>query len=151
MRRKTGVKPLVALALGGCAWVGVILAQGALANLGVNEATATRVVERWLDSGYLNVSAAAKSFKAAVPTGRVALVKGAMGWATTLIARRLQEFLDVSKDVDFEAKLVPAGSKMRFADPQYEEELPEWKLYDRSGRDAVAAAREVAQVWLKAL
>jgi len=269
MRRQTGVKVLVSLALAACAWAGVILAQSALANLGVNEATAARVVEDWLDSGYLNVSAVAKSFKAAVPTGRVTLVKGALGWAKTytesaafkaeyekrrqadtptppkfdgtvddelarqraerqksveemkkglaqltpemrksieatlkeveaankkadtdpkmvamfrqmveserageleayqkrleaheqryppnpktLIARRLQGFLDVSKDVDFDAKLVPAGSKMRFADPRYEEKPPEWKLYYRSGRDVVAAAREVAQAWLKAL
>jgi hypothetical protein len=69
----------------------------------------------------------------------------------TVIARRLQEFLDVSKDVDFDAKLVPAGSKMRFADPRYEEKPPEWKLYYRAGRDVVAAAREAAQAWLKAL
>ena len=69
----------------------------------------------------------------------------------TLIARRLQEFLDLSKDVDFDAKLVPAGSKMRFAGPRYEEKSPEWKLYDRAGRDVVASAREVAQAWLKAL
>jgi hypothetical protein len=263
------MKVLVSLGLAACAWAGVILAQSALANLGVNEATATRVVEDWLDSGYLNVSAVAKSFKAAVPAGRVTLVKDAMGWAKTytesaafkaeyekrrqadtptppkfdgtvddelarqraerqksveemrkglaqmtpemrksleaaikeieasnqkidtdpkmvamfrqmvelqrageqeahqkrleahekrfppnpktLIARRLQEFLDLSKDVDFDAKLVPAGSKMRFADPRYEEKSPEWKLYYRAGRDAVAAAREVAQAWLKAL
>jgi len=269
MRRQTGVKVLVSLALAACAWAGVILAQSALANLGVNEATATRVVEDWLDNGSLNVSAVAKSFKAAVPTGRVTLVKGAMGWAKTytesaafkaeyekrrqadtptppkfdgtvddelarqraerqknveemkkglaqltpemrksmeaaikeieasnqkmgtdpkmvaltrqmvelqradeqkayqkrleaherrfppnpktVIARRLQEFLDVSKDVDFDAKLVPAESKMRFADPRYEEKSSEWKLCYRAGRDVVAAAREVAQAWLKSL
>jgi hypothetical protein len=269
MRRQTGVKVLVSLALAACAWAGVILAQSALANLGVNEPTAAQMVEGWLDTGYLDVSAVAKSFKAAVPTGRVALVKGAMGWAKTytesaafkaeyekrrqadmpappkfdgtvdnelarqraerqknveemkkglaqltpemrksmeaaikeieasnqktdtdpkkvamsrqmvelqragdqeayqkrleahekrfppnpktVIARRLQEFLDVSKDVDFDAKLVPAGSKMRFADPRYEEKPSEWKLYYRAGRDVVAAAREAAQAWLKAL
>ena len=39
----------------------------------------------------------------------------------TVIARRLQEFLDLTEDVDFDAKLVPAGSKMRFADPRYQE------------------------------
>jgi hypothetical protein len=68
-----------------------------------------------------------------------------------LVARRLQEFLDVSKDVDFDAKLVPAGKLMRFADPRYEEKPPTWKLCFRSGREAVAAAREAAQGWLKAV
>jgi len=69
----------------------------------------------------------------------------------TLIARRLQEFLDLSKDVDFDAKLVPAQSTMRFADPGYEEKPPTWKLCFRTGREGVAAAREAAQAWLKAL
>ena len=69
----------------------------------------------------------------------------------SLVARRLQEFLDISKDVDFDAKLVPAGKLMRFADPRYEEKPPTWKLCFRSGREAVAAAREAAQAWLKAI
>jgi len=69
----------------------------------------------------------------------------------TLVARRLLEFLDISADVDFEAKLVPAGKLMRFADPRYEEKPPTWKLCFRSGRDAVAAAREAAQGWLKTI
>ena len=65
-----------------------------------------------------------------------------------LIARRLQEFLDLSKDIDFGAKLVPAGSKQRFADPRHEEKSDQWKLCYRVGREAVAAAREAAQAWL---
>jgi hypothetical protein len=69
----------------------------------------------------------------------------------SLVARRLQEFLDISADVDFDAKLVPAGKLMRFADPRYEEKPPTWKLCFRSGREAVAAAREAAHAWLKAI
>ncbi len=65
-----------------------------------------------------------------------------------LIARRLQEFLDLSKDVDFGAKLVPAGAKQRFADTRYEEKPDQWKLCYRAGREAVTAAREAAQGWL---
>ncbi len=65
-----------------------------------------------------------------------------------LIARRLQEFLEVSKDVDFGAKLVPSGSKQKFADARYESKSNEWKLCYRAGREAVAAAREAAQAWL---
>jgi hypothetical protein len=68
-----------------------------------------------------------------------------------LVARRLQEFLDISKDVDFDAKLVPSGRLMRFADPRYEEKPPIWKLCYRAGREASAAAREAAQEWLKAI
>jgi hypothetical protein len=40
---------------------------------------------------------------------------------------------------------------MKFADPRYEEKPPTWKLCFRSGREAVAAAREAAQGWLKAI
>jgi hypothetical protein len=68
-----------------------------------------------------------------------------------LIARRLQEFLDVSKDVDFGAKLVPAGSKRRFADARYEEKPDQWKLCYRAGLETVTAAREAAQAWLGSL
>lgn len=68
-----------------------------------------------------------------------------------LIARRLQEFLTTSADVDFNAKLVPAGSKQRFADPKLEEKSAEWKLCYRAGKEPVAAAREAAQAWLAAL
>jgi hypothetical protein len=68
-----------------------------------------------------------------------------------LVARRLKEFLDITRDLDFDAKLVPAGTKMRFAEPRYEEKPPTWKLCFRMGREAATAAREAAQAWLKAI
>lgn len=68
-----------------------------------------------------------------------------------LIARRLRQFLDVSADVDFNAKLERRGDKMKFVESRYEEKPAEWKMCYRAGRDAVAAARAVAQAWLKEL
>jgi flagellar biosynthesis GTPase FlhF len=69
-----------------------------------------------------------------------------------LVASRLREFLELSKSVDFDAKLVPAGSgKMKFADPQYERMPERWKLCYRAGRDAVQAARAFATDWLRQL
>ena len=65
-----------------------------------------------------------------------------------LVARRLQEFLDLSKDVDFGARLVPAGGRQRFADPRCEDKADQWKLCYRAGREAVTAARAAAQAWL---
>lgn len=65
-----------------------------------------------------------------------------------LVARRLQEFLELSKEVDFGAKLVPAGTKQRFAEARYEDKADQWKLCYRAGREAVTAAREAAQAWL---
>lgn len=69
-----------------------------------------------------------------------------------LIAARLRQFLDVSKDLDFNAKLVPAGGgQMRFADPRYESKPDQWKLCYRAGKDATEAARAFATDWLRQL
>ncbi len=66
-----------------------------------------------------------------------------------LIARRLQQFLEASKDVDYSAKLLPAGGgKMGFADPKYESKPGTWKICYRAGKESVEAARAFAQSWL---
>ena len=69
-----------------------------------------------------------------------------------LIATRLRQFLDVSKDVAFDAKLVPAGGgRMKFADARFEDKSEQWKLCYRAGKDATQAARTFATDWLKQL
>jgi hypothetical protein len=69
-----------------------------------------------------------------------------------LIANRLRQFLDVSKDIAFDAKLVPGGSgMMRFADPQLENKSAHWKMCYRAGRAPIEAARAFATEWLKQL
>jgi len=69
-----------------------------------------------------------------------------------LVAARLRQFLEVSKDVDFGAALVSGpDKKQRFANPAYESKPAEWKLCFRAGKDATSAAREAAQAWLAAL
>ena len=69
-----------------------------------------------------------------------------------LIAKRLHEFLELSKDIRFDAKLVPAGGgAMRFADPQYESKSDQWKVCFRAGKESVDAARAFAQEWLNQL
>jgi hypothetical protein len=68
-----------------------------------------------------------------------------------LIQRRLQSFLDVCGDVDFEAELVERYDRMRFVETSYEGKPWEWKLCYRAGEDSVEAAREVARLWLEAL
>jgi hypothetical protein len=66
-----------------------------------------------------------------------------------LIAARLGQFLEVSKDVNFDAKLVSNGyGKMKFADPRLEAKSYEWKLCYRAGKEPVQAARAFAQEWL---
>lgn len=69
-----------------------------------------------------------------------------------IIAGWLEEFLTVSGDVDFGAKLVPGNSgKMKFANPDYESKPSEWKMCFRAGREAVQATRAFAQAWLAEL
>jgi hypothetical protein len=65
-----------------------------------------------------------------------------------MIAGRLREFLDLTADIPFDAKLVTAGERKTFADPKLEEKPAEWKLCFRAGKPAVDAARAFAQTWL---
>lgn len=67
------------------------------------------------------------------------------------VKRRLTEFLDLTKDIDFGAKLVKSGSKMVFADPVLEAKSGEWKRCFRCGRETIGAARQYAQQWLSSL
>lgn len=64
--------------------------------------------------------------------------------ANVTLKKRLTLFLELSKDVDFDARL----EGRRFADATYEAKPGEWKMCYRAGREATAAAREVATAWL---
>lgn len=68
-----------------------------------------------------------------------------------LIASRLREFLALSADVNYDARLVKQGSLLRFEDPALEAKPAEWKLCFRAGREATEAARAFATDWLKSL
>ena len=70
-----------------------------------------------------------------------------------LVASRLKNFLDETKDVAFEATLVDAGpdgrpKKKVFADAALEAKSAQWKLCFRAGKPATDAARAFAQKWL---
>jgi hypothetical protein len=66
-----------------------------------------------------------------------------------LIAARLHHFLEVSRDIPFNARLAPdKQGRMKFADPQYEARPDQWKLCFRAGREPVEAARAFAREWL---
>jgi hypothetical protein len=68
-----------------------------------------------------------------------------------LIKKRIRDFLAISADIDFSAKLVARGSQMRFANEDYEGKPDEWKICFRAGQEATAAARAFAQSWLAEL
>ena len=68
-----------------------------------------------------------------------------------LVRRRLQEFLDISANVDYNAKLVKKGDMWEFANPAYENKDGKWKMAFRAGKETTEAARAVAKDWLKDL
>jgi hypothetical protein len=65
-----------------------------------------------------------------------------------LLKRKLNEFLQLTADIDYGAKLTQRWSKMVFADPALEAKDPFWKACFRSGKTTVDAARSYAQQWL---
>ena len=65
-----------------------------------------------------------------------------------VIARRLREFLQLSADVDFNAKLKTQNGVSVFEDPAYQAKPSQWKMCFRAGREATTAARAAVQQWL---
>lgn len=66
----------------------------------------------------------------------------------SMVAMRLRRFLDVTKDVAYDARLVEKGKIKVFDDPALEAKPSQWKLAFRAGKPATDAARAFAQQWL---
>ena len=66
----------------------------------------------------------------------------------SIITKQLQQFLDVSGTVDYNAQTVQKGDKLVFANANYESKPLTWKLCYRCGKEAVTGARKFAQEWL---
>ena len=69
-----------------------------------------------------------------------------------MVQKWLEDFLAVSKDVDFSASVVSndRGKKV-FANPAYESKSSNWKLCYRAGKETVEAGRTFAAKWLQEL
>jgi hypothetical protein len=66
-----------------------------------------------------------------------------------MVKRWLTEFLDVSKEVDFNAALIPGdGGKKYFAKTEYERKSENWKMCFRAGKETIDAGRAFAKQWL---
>ena len=65
-----------------------------------------------------------------------------------LLKRKLKEFLQLTSDIDYGAKLEQRGNKKVFSDPTLEMKDAFWKACFRSGKPTVMAARAFAQQWL---
>lgn len=68
-----------------------------------------------------------------------------------MIKARLEEFLQVTADVDFNAALKEEYRVKKFVNPAYEKKSSEWKMAYRAGKPTVEAARTFAKAWLAEL
>lgn len=66
-----------------------------------------------------------------------------------LLKKKLKEFLQLTADINYDAKLEKRGDKMVFSDPALEAKDGFWKACFRSGKTTVDAARAFAQQWLQ--
>lgn len=64
------------------------------------------------------------------------------------IKKRLEKFLELTRDVDYSAALKEQYGKMRFVNPVYEQKPAEWKMAYRSGKEVTETARTFARQWL---
>jgi hypothetical protein len=68
-----------------------------------------------------------------------------------IVKNELQQFLDGSVNIDFNAKLVAKGDRLVFVNPEYEQKDGNWKFYYRCGKESVTGARHFAEGWLSNL
>lgn len=69
-----------------------------------------------------------------------------------MIKTWLNKFLEISKDVDFNAKTaIDTDGRTKFVKQEYERKDSNWKLCFRAGKETVNTARKFAQDWLKEL
>ncbi|NCU05914.1 MAG: hypothetical protein GXC73_18265 [Chitinophagaceae bacterium] len=64
------------------------------------------------------------------------------------VKKRLQEFLDETADIDFDAELITRNGKKYFANPAYERKGNRWKMAFRAGKDVIEPARAFVERWM---
>ena len=62
---------------------------------------------------------------------------------------RLQDFIEVTKDIDFAAELTTKNGKKYFVNPAYERMDSRRKMAFRAGKEVVEPAREFVQQWIE--
>jgi hypothetical protein len=65
------------------------------------------------------------------------------------VKQRLNQFLDETEGIDFNAELVQKNGKKYFVKPEYEQKSNRWKMAFRAGKEVVTPAREFVQQWIK--
>jgi len=64
------------------------------------------------------------------------------------VKKRLEEFMKITADIDFNAELVEKNGKKYFVNQQYERKDYRWKMAFRAGSDVIKPSRDFVQQWL---
>lgn len=64
------------------------------------------------------------------------------------VKKRLQEFLNETADIDFDAELVTKNGKKYFVNRAYESKGNRWKMAFRAGKDVITTARTFVEKWM---
>lgn len=64
------------------------------------------------------------------------------------VKKRLEQFMQESADIDFDAQLVEKNGKKYFVNKAYESKGNRWKMGFRAGREVVEPARDFVQQWI---
>lgn len=70
---------------------------------------------------------------------------------TPFVKQRLQQMLDATKDIDYNAGLTERNGKQYFTNLAYERKSREWKMGFRAGKEVTETARAYVQQWIKEL
>lgn len=65
------------------------------------------------------------------------------------VKKRLEQFLDETRDIDFTAGLTSKNGKKYFVNPVYERKSSRWKMAFRAGREVVGSSRAFIEAWLQ--
>jgi hypothetical protein len=68
-----------------------------------------------------------------------------------MLKKRLQDFLDLTASIDFNAKLREDNGRFYFVNSDYETKSNAWKMCFRAGKPFIDAARAYASAWMKEL
>jgi hypothetical protein len=79
-----------------------------------------------------------KAWEVKFPASHLAFVKA-----------RLQQVLDATADVDFNAQLVERNNKKYFVNRDYERKSANWKYAFRAGKEVTQTVRQYAEQWVK--
>lgn len=64
------------------------------------------------------------------------------------VKKRLKQFLDETRDIDYTAELTERYGKKIFVNPAYEHKSNRWKMAFRAGKEVVEPARAFVEQWL---